>query len=323
MRYRALSSLQRGGLAGAIALGILAGCDMPQPVAAPPRPAPPPADAAAPVPSQASQAVAAHFARQEASLLARGMLRTDGGGPDTPFTAAMLAENFVRIALFDEYTEVRGRLVSGPTPSSLRRWEAPVRMRLEFGASVAQATRQGDRRDVAGYTARLARLTGHPVSLLPAAAGPEQANFHILVLDEDERRTAEDRLRRLLPGIDATSVRIITDMPLGVSCLVMAFAPAGSHVYSRAVAIVRAELPDLSRLSCYHEELAQGLGLPNDSPRARPSLFNDNEEFALLTRHDELLLRILYDPRLRPGMREAEARPIVLRLAKELMPGEG
>ena len=68
------------------------------------------------------------------------------------------------------------------------------------------------------------------------------------------------------------------------------------------------------------EELAQSLGLVNDWPRARPSIFNDNEEFALLTRQDELMLKMLYDARLRPGMSEAEARPIVEQIAAELMP---
>ena len=63
----------------------------------------------------------------------------------------------------------------------------------------------------------------------------------------------------------------------------------------------------------------QGLGLANDSPQARPSIFNDDEEFGLLTRHDELLLRILYDSRLSPGMTEEEARPVVEIIAAELL----
>lgn len=33
--------------------------------------------------------------------------------------------------------------------------------------------------------------------------------------------------------------------------------------------------------------------LSNASPIARPSIFNDNDEFAHADRHDELLLRIL------------------------------
>ncbi|MFN7052469.1 MAG: DUF2927 domain-containing protein, partial [Gemmobacter sp.] len=85
--------------------------------------------------------------------------------------------------------------------------------------------------------------------------------------------------------------------------------------------VVRAEHPDLLRLSCLHEEIAQGLGLANDSPLARPSIFNDDEEFALLTRQDELMLKMLYDPALRPGMTAAEARPIVKAIATRLTGG--
>jgi len=68
-----------------------------------------------------------------------------------------------------------------------------------------------------------------------------------------------------------------------------------------------------------HEELAQGLGLANDSPAARPSIFNDDDEFALLTSHDEKLLAILYDPRLRAGMDVDTALPVVRILAREQM----
>ena len=58
-----------------------------------------------------------------------------------------------------------------------------------------------------------------------------------------------------------------------------------------------------------------------DSPAARPSIFNDDEEFGLLTTHDELLLQMLYDPRLTPGMTAAEAAPIARVIAREYMEG--
>ena len=64
------------------------------------------------------------------------------------------------------------------------------------------------------------------------------------------------------------------------------------------------------------------MGLPNDSPDARPSLFNTNLEFAFLTDHDEILLRMLYDPRLRPGMSAAEARPLLPAIARDAMAAE-
>jgi hypothetical protein len=38
-----------------------------------------------------------------------------------------------------------------------------------------------------------------------------------------------------------------------------------------------------------------------------------------LTTHDELLLKMLYDPRLRTGMSADEARPIIRILAREAM----
>jgi hypothetical protein len=259
-----------------------------------------------------------HFERVQAALLSRGLLRTEVSPMDAPITSRMLAETFVRIALYDEYAAEGGSLVSRPTPAPLRRWEQPVRLNVEHGPSASAAQRARDRVEVAGYAARLSRITRLPIGI--SAAAP---NFHVLYLTEDERRGYGPRLRELIPGIDELSVRSITEMPLSTFCLVFAFSRGRAAAYHQAVAVIRAELPDLLRLSCLHEELAQGLGLANDSPRARPSIFNDDEEFAFLTAHDELLLRILYDPRLRPGMTEDEAAPVVRLIASELLGGAG
>ncbi|MEL6317884.1 MAG: DUF2927 domain-containing protein, partial [Pseudomonadota bacterium] len=88
-----------------------------------------------------------------------------------------------------------------------------------------------------------------------------------------------------------------------------------------------AEIGGLLRRACIEEEMAQMMGLTQDHPEVRPSIFNDDNEFALLTRHDEELLRLLYDPRLRAGMTRAEAAPIVRRIALEIRgaasPGNG
>jgi hypothetical protein len=107
-----------------------------------------------------------------------------------------------------------------------------------------------------------------------------------------------------------------------IYCAVATYSErAGSSVYNSAVAVIRAENPDLLRLSCIHEELAQAMGLANDSPEARPSIFNDDDEFALLTSHDERLLQMLYDPRLRAGMTLSQADPILRVIANELTLG--
>ena len=86
---------------------------------------------------------------------------------------------------------------------------------------------------------------------------------------------------------------------------------------SSALVIIRSELPEIMRRACIHEEIAQSLGLTNDSHFARPSIFNDDDEFATLTKFDEILLRILYDDRLQPGISEKEAAQIVKQIATE------
>lgn len=268
-------------------------------------------------PSAASQAVRQHFARVQADLLSNGLLRTDGGGRDTPFTDRMLTENFIRIALYDEYARGAAGPVQRQTASRLRRWDAPVRVGLRFGASVNAQSRATDTARVRSYVARLSRITGHSITLNDSAP-----NFFIHIVNEDERRALGPTAAAALPGLSAGEVAGITNMPLSTYCLVYAMSDGNSGRYTRAFAVIRSEHPDLLRLSCMHEEIAQGLGLANDSPRARPSIFNDDEEFALLTGQDELMLRMLYNPALRTGMTESEARPIIESLARALMGGE-
>ena len=298
-------------LAGAMVLG---GCIASTPGdggAVQPGPDPLPATA----PTAKSAAASAYYAQVQQAL-AQGMLRSDGGG-DIPVTDRMLAENFLRIALFDEYRRGSGGFVRDETESSLRRWEGPVRVGIRFGASVPPEKQATDRARIASFVARLSQVTGHPMSVDDRAP-----NFFIHIVSEDEREALGPVIRATLPGLGLGEIAGITGMPRTTYCLVYALAEGNSGAYTRAFAVIRSEHPDLLRLSCLHEELTQGLGLPNDSPRARPSIFNDDEEFALLTDQDEQLLRILYSRELRPGMSAAEARPIVFSLARRLTGGE-
>jgi len=300
---------------------ILAACTAPVVTPTAPPPAPTPSMVApAPQPavsSAASESTRIHYAQVQAQLLSLGLLRTDGGGSDTPFTDRMLAENFVNVTLFDEYTYGSGGPVQQQTASSLRRWDAPVRISLQFGASVTPQLRATETARVASYLARLQMLTGHPISLVSA-----NANFIVTMVNEDERRAIGPQVARDMPVLTPAQVDWITNLSRSNYCFVYALSDEGSSKYTRAFAVIRAELPDLLRLSCFQEEIAQGLGLANDSRSARPSIFNDDEEFALLTRQDEYMLRMLYDPALQPGMTEGQARPIAEALATRLLGGD-
>jgi hypothetical protein len=244
-------------------------------------------------------------------------MRTDGGGEDTPFTDVMLMRNFERIALAEEYTRGAGLEPSNGALGEIKKWTGPVRIGVTFGSTVSEKAREKDRQSLAAYTRRLARVSGHPITFTNI-----QPNFHVLVMGEDDKPQLRATLDRIAPGMEASSRAIFLNLPRPIHCLVVAFADSeSSNAYRQAVALVRSEHPDLSRLACFHEELAQGLGLANDDPNARPSIFNDDDEFALLTTHDEMLLRMLYDPRLLPGMTAGQTRPIVQSLAQELTGG--
>ena len=324
-----------------LALLALAACQAPEPAPPPvpePRPAPRPEERA---PSQedlrkaraernrAANAAAAQaltkaslasnaqrdfYARAERALRDQGRLRRDRVPLDAPIDAETLTRNFIAIALRDEYGAGGMQANGAGAPAPLRRWQDPVRIQMEFGAVVDVATRRAYRVEVSQFAARLAQATGHSVSLTDSGG-----NFVAMVLSDDERRAIGPRLAQLVPGIPAQDIAVMQTLDPDNFCTVFAYSRGAEPVYSNAVALIRAELPPLLQTSCIHEELAQGMGLANDSPAARPSVFNDDEEFALLTRHDELLLKILYDPRLRPGMTAAEAEPIVRRIAAELL----
>ncbi|MFV2038266.1 MAG: DUF2927 domain-containing protein, partial [Paracoccaceae bacterium] len=95
-----------------------------------------------------SQELSRYYTQIEAGFLTQGLLRRDGGGPDVPFTARNLVDNFIRIALFEEYTTIGNRIVAQQTPSQLHKWDQPVRMKVVFGDTVPQAQRVQDRQGV-------------------------------------------------------------------------------------------------------------------------------------------------------------------------------
>jgi hypothetical protein len=75
--------------------------------------------------------------------------------------------------------------------------------------------------------------------------------------------------------------------------------------------------------ACVVEELTQVLGLPNDSDKVFPSVFNDHSTDVFLTGLDVLLLRMLYDPRIVHGMEEAALRPLLRTIAAEITANGG
>lgn len=297
-----------GALAGAV---LLASCDTPEAPTSKPHARPDGLVTEKPYePSAESAALSRYYNRLQSQLLAQGLLRTGGGGVDTPYTERDVSRNFERIAFYNEYTPGGGLEESKDGPDVLRKWVKPVRMTIEYGKTVPEEIKEGDTAAIRGYAARLSRVTGHDIALDDGAP-----NFHVIIASEDDRQDTVARVLELAPTIGAASRDIFENPPRKFYCFVMTFGrPGALHTFDKAIVLIRSEQPDLMRRSCIHEELAQGLGLGNDSATARPSIFNDDNEFAFLTTHDEELLRLLYHPSLKPGMTLDQARPLISRI---------
>lgn len=258
--------------------------------------------------------IEARFKRVSDNLVARGLLRIDGGGPDAPFTDEMVARNFNAVAFSEEFSGRGGQLVRVSRESTLHRWDKPVLIETIFGPSVSSDRTEQDKEEIAGFAARLSRITDHPIRSVE-----RDGNFQVFVLNDQELRRSGTLLKRFMPELALPQIHFVEDMTPDTYCVVFTSDPEQDGRIQRAIAVIRAELPDRLRTSCVHEEISQGLGLANDSAQARPSVFNDDDEFGRLTNHDELLLQLLYDPRLTPGMSAASAAALVKSIATGLI----
>ncbi|MEO0360893.1 MAG: DUF2927 domain-containing protein [Pseudomonadota bacterium] len=252
----------------------------------------------------------AYYRDLSASLQAAGLMRTEVEAADAAYSNRDLAENFVEIAL---YTEYDAGVEPRRTPAPLTRWETPIRYRVLGDGATAQ-----DRNELGELAGRLSRLTRLDIRPTNGAA-----NLFVYFLGPEERRDFIAAWRRTRRDEDSAVFYEAWANSIDWPCVFQTFTDEGDERTTGALVLIKAELEGLYRTSCIHEEVVQALGLANDADHVRPSLFNDDEEFALMTRHDEDLLRILYDPRLRPGMTEAEVRPLLPAIVEDLRPGEG
>ncbi len=250
------------------------------------------------------------YAQTLAAYEAAGMLRTESAPADAPFGNDDLIRNFERIAFNMEFAP-GDALVARSTPVDLVKWRSPVRWKL-----TGDGAGPSDQRSYRALVARLETLTG-----LDFREVEEDPDLFILIAGPGLRRAFVEQLRQAGAG---DRIQILEEWARNdlYPCVgqVGRSREAGGWK-NKATIVIKAETKGLLRESCIHEELVQTLGLLNDDAGARPSIFNDDQEFALLTAHDELLLRILYDPRLRSGMSAEEGMPIVREIVAEIGPG--
>ena len=255
-----------------------------------------------------------YYNRLEERKLSLGLLRQDGGGTDTPFDAEDIVEAFEQLAFYNEYKIGENQLLPNTDMVNLGKWNSAINISMRFGNSVDAKQKDKDLLDIHNLLFILSEATKHKIKI-----SNQNINMYIVVGNQKEVAELTSKIGANLPEFDPKRIPIITKLPKDIHCLAMTSMSSGpnSEIKS-ALIIIRSELPKLMRIACFHEEIAQSLGLTNDSHLARPSIFNDDDEFATLTRLDKILLRILYDNRLNSGISKQNSSQLLRQIAKEI-----
>lgn len=159
------------------------------------------------------------------------------------------------------------------------KWAGPIRVRIRG----FDADRYRD--EVRDHLRDLERLTGLEIRLITWSSG------------------------MVPPDIDVNfvSARGMHPQDPLAPCLTRA---ADTHFILRRAEIFIAPEETVLRRHCIVEELTQAMGLLRDSTLIARSIFNDDYHEPEMTAWDALMVRVLYDPAIRPGMTAGEAMPI-------------
>lgn len=218
-----------------------------------------------------------------------------------------LHRNFMSIALNAEAADD----VNAYGGITISKWDGPVKYRLA-GANPR------DRLQIAALSAHLGSLTG--LSITEAAPG-ERHNMDIRFVPPGFRGNEVAELARrgwLGPSVGALAASW-RDFERD-RCFTLTTRHPRTSVTGTAHIFIKDELNQIWRETCIVEEMAQSLGLLNDDRYAVPSIFNDDGVYLALTSQDELLLRILYDPRILSGMDARGVTNLSRKIIEELRP---
>ncbi|MDT3275759.1 DUF2927 domain-containing protein [Shewanella sp. SP2S2-4] len=200
--------------------------------------------------------------------------------------SAYITQAFSEVALKNEYDKDKHRV---------RKWRIPVRVFIEHQV--------GDRalhtQLVQMHLAHLAEITDHDIQLVDTLS---EANLHLVFTRQSQW---ESEVTRLMGPSSAKNVH-------GSVCMAKFALNANSEI-DRAWVIIPVDQAKMhgKLVACVVEEVTQVLGLPNDSEKVFPSIFNDKTPQDLLTGLDYILLKLLYSNQISAGMTAKEALPII------------
>jgi len=149
------------------------------------------------------------------------------------------------------------------------------------------------------------------IEFAPAGAGSD-AEMRLIVAI---RRQFRQIIAGWLPGDPGAAILGATQ-----SCTSITAAGEDGRMTFAGI-LVGSDISDGARRHCALEEMVQAMGLPGNACVYRPSLFCDEDRVVELAGADAMLLRVLYDPRLKPGMAREDAMARARTIVTELWQG--
>ncbi len=205
-----------------------------------------------------------------------------------------------------------------PRGDTLAKWTLPIRAALVAGdqADPAAPPPSAFQAMAEDHLEALASLTGLDIALAPL----DDAN--LLIFLADDPFAAARRHNRLFAHKirDRASYEdLLIKMEASATCFGFLWGgwPSGRSI-DFAVVFIRSDRGPRTIEGCLVQETTQVLGLMNDLTPSADSVFSDSGRQIALTARDRTLLRLLYDPRLKPGMSWAEAEPLARAALREL-----
>jgi hypothetical protein len=211
------------------------------------------------------------------------------------FSDAEILDGFLKTAIGSE-------LQRGDAENRIRKYERPIRVFLDNRA-------HPDRRHI---VEKILDDIRSKIAHLDLAVTENRADANISIMLIRERDFAKT-LRSYYGAEQATNI----ERSLEPQCLAgLAKDPSFKIVRSEVFLIV--DVSDFVFRDCAYEEILQALGPINDVDSVPWTMFNDDVSFGFFDVYDQLLLNILYHPRIKAGMTSEEARAVVPEILPEV-----
>ncbi len=213
----------------------------------------------------------------------------------TRFSEQEIARGFLALAFGSD-------LRIGVKPRGIRRYDREILAYVDSAGSVDRKVQM--ERIIAEYAAAVPQLK------LSVTSSASAADLVVHLINENDfakaleqafgRRTARAFVRKTDPQC-MTSVKSQPDGAI-VSTVTFVIADQGDDVF----------------LDCAYHELLHAFGLSNHDQSNPWTTLNQTRRVGYLTVYDRILLTLLYEPRIEPGMTAAEVRRILPELIRAL-----